>query len=120
KFFGVTLGWLVDSLPSGRIPAPGRVTAMQVSTQTLNLALLRALVPTTDACHRLPHTERVVLQLFQKVTVVSGLTRITYVPHDGARSSPIIVQPGWTVVAATGAFPVEIQPLRQPARICGV
>ena len=30
-FYGLTLGWLVDSLPSGRIPAPGRVTPTEIA-----------------------------------------------------------------------------------------
>jgi hypothetical protein len=118
-FYGLTLGWLLDSEPSGRIPAPPRLTASDISTQTLYLGLQRGFVPTHAACRRVPRTERVVLKVFEKFTLVSGRVRIEYVPPTGARSLPMVVQPGWTMVTFTGPLPVEIQPLLQPVRLCG-
>jgi hypothetical protein len=119
SFYGLTLGWLLDSLPSGRIPSPGRVSPQQVSTQTMRLALQPAFVPTRDHCGLLPTTKRLVLPVFHKVTLLTGRATITYVPADGARSQPLVVQPGTSYVTLVGPLALEIRPEEQPARLCG-
>jgi hypothetical protein len=119
SFYGLTLGWLLDSLPSGRIPSPGPISPQQVSTQTIRLALQPAKVPTHDHCRRLTATERVVLPVFHKLTLATGRATVAYVPADGARSLPLLVQPGNSYVAFTGPLALEIEPVEQPTRLCG-
>jgi hypothetical protein len=119
SFYGLTLGWLIDSLPSGRIPSPGTLTPTQQSTLELRLALQRALVPTHDRCRTLSDAERLSLPAFHKLTLRSGTASITYVPRDGAASVPLLFQPGTSYVAVAGPLPLEIEPGRQPARLCG-
>ena len=119
SFYGLTLGWLLDSLPSGRIPSPGPVSPLQVSTQTMRLALQGAFMPTRDDCRPLRTTERLVLPVFHKITLATGKATITYVPADGARSLPLVVMPGQSYVALVGPLALEIEPVQQPARLCG-
>jgi len=118
SFYGLTLGWLLDSLPSGRIPSPGTVSPQQVSTQTIRLVLRPAFLPTRDRCRSLRTTEQLVLPVFHKITLLAGRATITYVPADGARSQPLVVQPGTSYVALVGPLSLEVQPVEQPARIC--
>jgi hypothetical protein len=119
SFYGLTLGWLVDSLPSGRIPSPGTLTPSQQSTLELNLVLQRALVPTHDRCRPLSATERLVLPVFHRLTLRSGTASITFVPRGGAASAPLRFQPRTTYVAIAGPLPLEIEPGQQPAQLCG-
>jgi hypothetical protein len=118
SFYGLTLGWLLDSLPSGRIPSPGHVSPQQVSTQTIRLALQSAFVPTRDHCRPLTTTTRLVLRAFHRLTIPTGKATITYVPAHGARSQPLVVLPGRTYLALVGPLPLEIEPVEQPARLC--
>ena len=78
-----------------------------------------AYVPTHDHCRRLTTTERVVLPVFHKITLATGRATVTYVPADGARSLPLLVQPGNSYVAFTGPLSLEIEPVEQPTRLCG-
>jgi hypothetical protein len=119
SFTGLSLGWLVDSLPSGRIPAPRHVTAVERSTLELRLALQRAYVPTHDGCRTLRRTERRNLPTYHKLTLRSGTASITYVPLDGARSVPLLFQPGTSYIAVAGPLALEIEPGQQPTRLCG-
>jgi len=119
SFYGLTLGWLLDSVGSGRIPSPGNVTPTQVSTQTMRLALQPAFVPTRDDCRALIKTERLSLPVFHKLTLATGRATITYVPADGARSQPLFVKPGTSYVALVGPLALDVEPLEQPARLCG-
>ncbi len=119
SFYGLTLGWLLDSSPSGRIPSPGTLTPTQQSSLELRLALSRALVPIHEQCRTLSGTERLVLQVFHKLTLRSGTASIIYVPKGGAPSMPLLFQPGTSYVAAAGPLPLEIEPERRPTRLCG-
>ena len=119
SFSGLTLGWLIDSLPSGRVPSPGTLTPTQQSTLELRLALQRALVPTHDGCRVLTATERFSLAAFHKLTLRSGTASITYLPVDGAPSVPLRFGSGTSYVAHAGPLPLEIEPGQQPARLCG-
>jgi hypothetical protein len=119
SFYGLTLGWLVDSLPSGRIPSPGSLTPTQESTLELRLALQRALVPTHAQCRTLTADERLVLPAFRKLTLRSGTASITYLPSDRAASAPVPFQAGTSYVAVAGPLPLVIEPGRQPALLCG-
>jgi hypothetical protein len=118
SFYGLSLGWLLDSLPSGRIPSSS-LTPTQQSTLELRLALRRALVPTHDQCRTLVDDERLVLPVFRKLTLRSGTASITYVPSDGVASAPLPFQAGTSYVSVAGPLPLVIEPGRQPARLCG-
>lgn len=83
SFAGLTLGWLVDSLPSGRIPAPRHLTTAEIATQTLHLALRPANVPVERNCRTFRKPGIVVLDANDRVTLKSGSARITYLPPTG-------------------------------------
>jgi hypothetical protein len=119
SFYGLNLGWLIDSLPSGRIPSPGTLTPTQESTLELRLALQRALVPTHVQCRSLVEEERLVLPAFRKLTLRSGTASITYVPVDGVPSAPLLFRAGTSYVARAGPLPLEIEPGQPPALLCG-
>jgi hypothetical protein len=119
SFYGLTLGWLVDSVPSGRIPSAHHVGPAEQSTLEAKLALQRALVPTHAGCRTLASTERFVLRAFHKLTLRSGTARIVYVPVGGARSEAIPFQPRTSYIAAAGPLPLEIGPGVRPAVLCG-
>jgi hypothetical protein len=57
--------------------------------------------------------------VFHKITLATGKATITYVPADGARSLPLVVMPGQSYVALVGPLALEIEPVQQPARLCG-
>jgi hypothetical protein len=119
SFYGLSLGWLVDSLPSGRIPSAHRVTAAEQSTLEARLALARALEPTHADCRTLTSSERLVLPAFHKLTLRSGTASIFYTPVGGARSAPLVFQPHTTYRAAAGPLALEIEPGLKPAVLCG-
>jgi len=87
-FAGLTLGWLVDSLPSGRIPKPRGVTPADIATQTLHLALQPGKVPLSRGCRTFTEPQTVVLDRLQRVTLKSGLATVAYLPPAGAASPP--------------------------------
>ena len=120
-FNGLSLGWLVDSLPSGRIPSPGKLDQTQISTMTLKLMLRTGpqIKPSFKACVPLTETTPRVMRQFQRLTLKTGVAMITYVPPDGAPSRPMPFPAHSTVVATYGPLQLEIKPVRQPASLCG-
>jgi hypothetical protein len=124
RFSGLSLGWLVDSLPSGRIPSPGPLTATQISTQTLDLALraplLRITTPPAPAtCHPLLGVERRTIHYGQRLTLAKGTATITYFPASGAPSTPQPFEPLRPLVATTGPLDIEFRPVLRPVELCG-
>ncbi len=120
-FTGLSLGWLIDSLPSGRIPSPGPLTQTEIADQTLALVLRNAKLPTTANCHPLVHVQRRVMPAFDRMTLETGTATITYFPPSGAPSSPTPFQStntSRTIVATSGPLNVEITPGLQPAELC--
>jgi len=124
RFSGLSLGWLVDSLPSGRIPSPGPLTQTQIATQTLDLALRPPLLrnktlPPPATCHPLVRAERRVVKIFERLTLATGSATITYFPASGAPSKPLPFEPRQTLVATTGPLDIEITPELRPVSLCG-
>jgi len=120
-FTGLSMGWLIDSLPSGRIPSPGPLTQTQIAYQSLLLVLRNAKLPTAANCHPLVRVERLVAPAFDRLTLETGTATITYFPPSGAPSSPTPFQStntSRTVVATTGPLTLEITPGLQPAELC--
>jgi hypothetical protein len=124
KFAGLDMGWLVASLPSGRIPAPDPpLTQKEIASETLKLVVREAKTPSTENCAPLVTTQRRVLRAFQRITLTTGSALITYFPPDGGVPSKPVPFPrvlkGRTVVASTGPLQLEIQPVYKPAVLCG-
>jgi len=124
RFAGLSLGWLVDSLPSGRIPSPGQLTGTQIATETLDLALRKPLQrdsspPDPATCHPLVRDERRVIHVFERITLATGSASITYFPSEGAASAPRPFEPRESLVATTGPLAVEFKPHLRPASLCG-
>jgi hypothetical protein len=124
RFGGLSLGWLVDSLPSGRIPSPGPLTGTQISTQTLDLALRAPLLriatpPAPSTCRPLVGVERRTLHYGERVTLATGTATITYFPASGAPSSAVPFEPLRPLVATTGPLDVEFKPVLRPVSLCG-
>jgi hypothetical protein len=117
-FYGLTLGWLVDSVPSGRIPAPRRLTPAEIADQTLRLTLRPAAFPRARPCRVLRTPEERVLGKRERITLKSGFATITYVPKGGAASGPVPFIPA-NLVSGLASFPIRITPTNGPARICG-
>jgi hypothetical protein len=121
---GPSLGWLLDNLPSGRIPAGPRQTPDEIATETISLALQArdrvALtlgprygggVHRTDTCSVLaggPATR--VLAQGDVLTLKSGSAYVVYLAENGGRSQPRRLALGRAVVALAGPLPVRITP----------
>jgi hypothetical protein len=110
RFAGLTLGWLIDSLPSGRIPAPHHVTDAEIATQTLHLALRPGKRPATYGCSTFHEPGEIVLREKQHVTLKSGLAVVAYVVDDGTVSSAMPFVPA-TFGAAIGPLRLRIEPI---------
>jgi hypothetical protein len=93
SFAGLTLGWLLDSLPSGRIPAPGDLTSAEIATQTLHLALRPGKVALASGCRSFTKPATVVLDSLQRITIESGSATIEYLPPSGDPSAPELFAP---------------------------
>jgi len=124
KFAALNMGWLVASLPSGRIPAPDPpLSSTKIASETLKLVVREAKKPTNENCAPLVTTQRRVLRAFQRITISTGSALITYYPQFGGDPSKPVQFPriigGRTVVASTGPLRVEIEPVSQPAVLCG-
>lgn len=109
-FAGLTLGWLIDSVSSGRIPDPPRRTAVDVANQTLRMALRTAKQPATRECRTFAEPGEVVLDALQRVTLKSGLASIAYVAPDGTVSASLPFQPK-TLRLMVDSFRMRFQPL---------
>ena len=119
RFSGLSLGWLLESLPSGRIPKPPPLSPSEISTETLRLALRDAKVPSDGACRTIAGPTRLQLRVFDRMTLAAGTARIVYYPSDGAPSRPLPFEPKQTLVATTGPLDIGIVPVLQPTQLCG-
>lgn len=119
SFKGLTLGWLVDSLPSGRIPSPGHVSERDIATQSLHLLLIRVSGRQTAHCQMLRKPGTVVLHEFERITLKSGLATITYLPPSGGASDPEPFVPA-TFVALVDSLRLQVSPIGgAPTVVCG-
>jgi hypothetical protein len=120
RFSGLTLGWLIASLPSDRIPAPPHLTDAEIGSQTLRLALRPASHPATRNCRTLSQPAEFVLGARELVTLKSGLALIAYVAPDGTVSLPEPFQPE-TLRAIVDSFRLRVQPLGgAPIVVCAM
>ena len=118
----LTIGWLIDSLPSGRIPSPGRRPPAAVSRETIDLALRPSNTPQTSGCHALVGPTSRVLEKGDTMTLQGGTASLVYLPVGGVPSTPKPLTPSTFVVLA-GPLPVRITPSSKAAggtpTLCG-
>jgi hypothetical protein len=118
-FYGLTMGWLVDSLASGRIPSPGPLTPKQIATQTLNLALRPAKLGTRKSCGVVRAPEQRVLQQLQRISLLTGSAKLRYISPAGVKSLPLFFAGGTSLISMAGPIRIEIAPYLQPTTLCG-
>jgi hypothetical protein len=118
RFAGLSLGWLVDSLPSGRIPRPRHLVAREVATLTKHLALRPKLRPLEHGCRTLDEPGDIELDRLQGVTLKSGLAKIAYVTPEGVLSAAEPFVPD-TVGSVIDGLRLRIEPIGgAPIVIC--
>jgi hypothetical protein len=63
--FRITMGWLLDGVKSGRIPAPPAPNAGEIAVDTLRLSLLHSpsVFPTEDSCRQVHYGPGAVVTL---------------------------------------------------------
>ena len=110
---GLTLGWLIDGVRSGRVPAPRSATAQDVATVTLQLALTRTAGAQDAPCSAHAGAVERVLQKGQSVTVKARTVKVVYAPPEGAPSRPVAYRsslgaPSLRLVALAGPLPLRI------------
>ena len=110
RFTGLTLGWLLDSVPSGRIPRPRHLTDGEIATLSMRLALRAAVQPVIHGCATRKTPGDVVLHRNERVTLKSGLARIAYVTPEGVVSSLQPFVPA-TIASVLKSFRMRIEPL---------
>jgi hypothetical protein len=109
---GATLGWLLDSAGSGRIPEPRNMTAIARADELLRLAL-QPFQGTTTVCRPLHRPLALTLRAGQAVSVRGGPATIQFSPLQGAQSHPESIPPRG-LIARGGPIPLRINPGRAP------
>jgi hypothetical protein len=110
---GLTLGWLIDGVHSGRVPPPQSATPQDVATVTLQLALTRLTDVRGAPCSAPAAAVERVLQKGQSVTVKAKTVKVVYTPPEGAPSRPVVFRPilgasSLTLLALAGPLPLRI------------
>jgi hypothetical protein len=106
---GPRLGWLIDSLPSGRIPPAPRLAPVAIASETLTLALRRTATSARASCRRLNGPTVRVLHKGSSLRLESGAAEVVYTPAPGVASIPRPLPLG-TVVALAGPLRLRIIP----------
>ncbi len=118
----LTLGWLIDSLPSGRIPEPPARPPAAISNETLALALVPSNLPQTGPCETLIRPVVRTVQKDQRLTLRDANATVTYVPQGRAPSAPMPITPA-TFIALAGPLQLRIAPVNSNtsprATLCG-
>ena len=105
-----SLGWLLDSLPSGRIPTVHPPNPHYVATETLRLAFSETNKrPPTQSCSTLTSPITRVFQKGDSVTLIAGSASVTYDPAPGTHSLPRPLRLGQTLVALTGPLTLQLR-----------
>jgi len=110
---GPSVGWLLDTLPSGRLPAPPHLTQNNAAALTLSLALVPAALKQgatgSASCENLRTPTVRILDKADRLTLRRGGAIITYLGPTGGRSLPTRFQPG-TYVALAGPLRLRVAP----------
>jgi hypothetical protein len=103
----LTLGWLVDSVPSGRIPKPGPRTPAANARETLDLTLGMSDTPQTERCRPLVAPVTRVFARGDRITVRDGTVHVLTVGAPPAASKPLAPS---NVVVLAGPLRVRLTP----------
>jgi hypothetical protein len=117
---GPPLGWLRDSLPSGRIPAAPKLSPEAIASETLTLALRRTLAAPQRDCQAISRPTTVVLRKGDVLNVRSRPVDVVYLASNDVSSLPRRLPVG-SVVALAGPLRLRIAPVAssgKPAVIC--
>jgi hypothetical protein len=114
----LTLGWLVDSLPSGRLPKPGPRSPAANARETLDLTLGASDTPQTTRCQTLRAPTTRVFARGDRITLRSGSVQLLAVGAPVAASKPLTPS---TVVVLAGPLRLRITPgsSANPVVLCG-
>jgi hypothetical protein len=115
---GLQIGWLLDQLPSGRIPPPPDQSPTALATYALEFGLERTPRPVNTPCTTLREPVYRELSAGQSLTLKDGGALVTYVPLDGASSVPLPVPADKTVTALV-PLRVAIAPALDKVVVCG-
>jgi hypothetical protein len=117
----LTIGWLLDSVPSGRLPLPGPLTRDQLANETLILAL-RPSFARPKPCRPLPHPAVRVLHKGDSLQAKSGRIDVVYQAPDSGQSAPRHLDSD-ALVALAGPLRLRLVPRPAPAdkvvALCG-
>ncbi len=122
---GLTLGWLIDGVRSGRVPAPRSATRGDVATVTLKLALTTSTDARVDPCIALRGPTERVLQKGESITLARGTATVVYLPPGGVPSRPVAFSDPFkgsasvTLVASAGPLRLRVTPTPSNNRLCG-
>jgi hypothetical protein len=118
-FRGLTLGWLVASVPSGRIPPPPHLTAKGLATETLALGVRRSFFGNNRPCFPLTAPMTRPLYLFRSFTLKRGAAFMRYVTPAGveSRRAPF---PAKTSIVGASKVPLDImiEPAQAGTMLC--
>ena len=118
---GPPLGWLRDSLRSGRVPAAPKLSPEAITTETLTLALRRTLAaPPSTIARRSPRPITVVMRKGDVLNVRARAVDVVYLPSSDVSSLPRRLPVG-SVVALAGPLRLRIAPVAtsgKPAVVC--
>jgi hypothetical protein len=109
---GLTLGWLIDGVRSGRVPPPPPATSTGVATETLRLALARTNAAQVAPCEVLPGPVLRVLNKGQSITLKTATVRVVYLPPASAPSRPVtfrkLLSSSVTLLALVGPLRLRV------------
>jgi hypothetical protein len=119
-FQGLTLGWLVASVPSGRIPKPANAGAKAYATETLALGMRRSFFSNHKPCALLTEPVTRPLYLFQSLYLKSGAGFVRYVTPAGVQSRRVPF-PAKTAIVGASLTPLSmlIEPAQAGTKLCG-
>jgi hypothetical protein len=113
----VTLGWLLDNEPTGRIPPPDHLTRSQIATATLRYVLQHSDHQQQRSCHALVRPQRDVARKGDVLTVKSGTLDVVYFLPGGGHSTPTPITHSSRIVEA-GPLLLELTPATPDTMLC--
>jgi hypothetical protein len=111
---GLTLGWLIDGIASGRVPRPNSLAPVKVATATLRLALVQSDLPRAAPCAVRRSAMVRDLEKGQSITVKAKSVTVVYLAPDGAESRRVSFTqilgsaPSVTLLALAGPLRLRI------------
>jgi hypothetical protein len=121
---GITIGWLLDGVDSGRIPAPGPVGPVEAATDKLRLSLLQRPASgagITTGCRSVTAALTIHLLPTQSIRVAQGAIRVAPATGPFEGTYPAIFHRGAALTPVASALTFRVLPAeaREPVRLCG-